>query len=329
MSMGTASSFPRKKLSLGATVYADFWYILGKLASPHHTYTVLVRVYDSQLFLKSYAQGVVAIGDLCHHQYEWQEKSGWRAVRFSPERADFEFENWNAVWIDRNVLSLTLSTAHTHISIHAQSAFPSVRLYEDNVDASSPSHGWAYREMQTSGVLVRHGHAVESVTGTLWYEYGNSSLFLKTYDLLPYDCMHIFLYNGSSLCFFLAEEWALSRSIDAVFITPSNERMTLSRNEFIWQPRAYWESPVSGVSYPVAGRFQSRKIGCDLMMSVAYPGQEIPGRGPLSERYLLAWGYARGTIYNMNTQGDVYFHFKREQRLLRRLIAETARVIYE
>ncbi len=158
-------------------------------------------------------------------------------------------------------------------------------------DAAHASHYYSQPQLAVSGTVQRKGRT-QTVTGTAWLDHEWSETLMPA-DAVGWDWIGMNLHNGAALTAFRLRRadgtavwaggsWRAGPQTAAVPVAPSKATATVSTaasphalpaastaaqtfgpNEVVWQPLAWWVSPLSGARYPVrwavvtpAGRFE-------------------------------------------------------------------------
>ncbi|MBY0465267.1 MAG: carotenoid 1,2-hydratase [Burkholderiales bacterium] len=153
--------------------------------------------------------------------------------------------------------------------------------------AAHASHYYSQPQLAVTGTVQRKGRT-HTVTGTAWLDHEWSETLMPT-DAVGWDWIGMNLHNGAALTVFRLRRadgtavWAggswrtgpqtatspryASASADAAphhaLPTASPAAQAFGADEVVWQPLAWWVSPLSGARYPVrwavttpAGRFE-------------------------------------------------------------------------
>ena len=150
-------------------------------------------------------------------------------------------------------------------------------------DAAHASHYYSQPQLAVTGTVQRKGRT-QPVTGTAWLDHEWSETLMPT-DAVGWDWIGMNLHSGAALTAFRLRRadgtavWAggswragpqpaasatvsTAASPQAVLATPTASQ-AFGPQEVVWQPLAWWVSPLSGARYPVrwavatpAGRFE-------------------------------------------------------------------------
>ncbi len=158
-------------------------------------------------------------------------------------------------------------------------------------DAAHASHYYSQPQLAVSGTVQRKGRT-QTVTGTAWLDHEWSETLMPA-DAVGWDWIGMNLHNGAALTAFrlrradgtavwASGSWRAGPQAAASPVAPSKASATVSTaasphalpaastaaqafgpHDVVWQPLAWWVSPLSGARYPVrwavvtpAGRFE-------------------------------------------------------------------------
>lgn len=158
-------------------------------------------------------------------------------------------------------------------------------------DAAHASHYYSQPQLAVSGTVQRKGRT-QTVTGTAWLDHEWSETLMPA-DAVGWDWIGMNLHNGAALTAFRLRRadgtavwaggsWRAGPQAAASPVAPSKASATVSTaasphalsaastaaqafepHDVVWQPLAWWVSPLSGARYPVrwavttpAGRFE-------------------------------------------------------------------------
>lgn len=129
-------------------------------------------------------------------------------------------------------------------------------------DAAHASHYYSQPQLAVTGTVQRKGRT-QAVTGTAWLDHEWSETLMPD-DAVGWDWIGMNLHNGAALTAFRlrrANETAVWAG--GSWRNASESVQAFGADEVVWQPLAWWVSPLSGARYPVrwavatpAGRFE-------------------------------------------------------------------------
>ena len=137
-------------------------------------------------------------------------------------------------------------------------------------DATHASHYYSQPQLAVTGTVQRKGRT-QPVTGTAWLDHEWSETLMPA-DAVGWDWIGMNLHNGAALTAFRLRRadgtavWAggswRAGPQPAASVGPTASQ-SFGPQEVVWQPLAWWVSPLSGARYPVrwavatpAGRFE-------------------------------------------------------------------------
>jgi predicted secreted hydrolase len=137
-------------------------------------------------------------------------------------------------------------------------------------DVAHASHYYSQPQLAVTGTVQRKGRR-QPVTGTAWLDHEWSETLMPA-DALGWDWIGMNLHNGAALTAFRLRRadgtavWAggswRAGPQPAASVGPTASQ-SFGPQEVVWQPLAWWVSPLSGARYPVrwavatpAGRFE-------------------------------------------------------------------------
>jgi len=165
---------------------------------------------------------------------------------------------------------------------------------------------YSFTRLKTSGRL-QIGELSLPVSGLGWMDHEFSSAYLAP-DLSGWDWFSIQLSDGSEVMLFALRhaDGGISPVSSGTYIDRDGSLKHLAQSDFILEAGAPWQSPRSGIRYPLEWKIRIRPLGLQLDIAAALPDQEIRTEQTTGVTYWEGSIYASGTRNGQPVEGRGY-----------------------
>ena len=228
---------------------------------------------------------------------------------YQPEPFSLWLEDWSVVseGPDFFPLRLTAGTEEGELGLTLTPLKDPVSHGEDGLDRKGPeagnaSHYYSFTRLQATGE-IRVGQREDRVDGLAWMdrEWGTSAL---SRSLEGWDWFALQLSDGRDLMYYrLRSAQGGSSPYSAGSLVEADGRhRALSPQDVSVAVLEYWQSPVSGVRYPVSWQLAVPEAGLSLEIRPLLPQQELD----LTVRYWEGAVVVTGTGQSQGLSGRGY-----------------------
>ncbi|NNE71278.1 MAG: carotenoid 1,2-hydratase, partial [Rhodothermales bacterium] len=153
------------------------------------------------------------------------------------------------------------------------------------------SHYYSITRLDASGT-VRVGEEVAEVGGASWFDREWSTSLLSE-DQEGWDWFSLQLDSGEDLMYFRLRS-DIQDYVDGSLVATDGSRVDLDPDGIGLEVTDSWQSPRTGIRYPIAWRMQIPERGMDLTIEAALPNQELETRITYWEGMVRVSGTRRG-----------------------------------
>lgn len=268
------------------------------------------RFTPTQLLIAHAAISDVREGKLLHDQR--MARAGFDLVRANEAKLDVAINNWRLNMQPDGSLVANIPARNFTLTLNLSpsATYPTPLLQGKNgysqkgIRPQEASYYYSMPQLRTSGTLTKNGQ-VQKLSGTAWFDHEWSSEVLSA-DAQGWDWVGVNLENGGALMAFQMRNvkgdkplWAA-----ATLFTPNAPTQYFGADEVRFTPSNTWQSPSSGIKWPVAQTLSLRgQAATTWQIAPTMPNQELDSRLTTGTVY---WEGAMQLQQNNKTVGRGY-----------------------
>ncbi len=223
-----------------------------------------------------------ALSDLGSRRFRYFERVSRQALGQAGARTD-AFRVWNGDWEvsgDGAMQRLRAQDGDAGVDLTLTALKPPVVHGRDGVSQKGEgrghaSHYYSLTRLRTEGRLTVRGRTVR-VTGSSWMDHEFASTQLAA-DQVGWDWFSLQLGDGTELMLYLIrlQGGAPDRHSAGTWVAADGAATPLGRADFTVEVLERWRSPRSKGEYPVRWRVKVPALGMDVVVTPAFPDQEL------------------------------------------------------
>jgi predicted secreted hydrolase len=332
---GYAFSFPRDHYSHD-DFRTEWWYYTGHLRAAgggEYGYQVTffrsgvaeTRSNPSRWAAKNVYLAHFAISDIPRATFRYFERVS-RAGLGQAGASDREFHVWIGDWEatgDGTAQRLRAKEGEFAVDLMLASEKPPVIHGENGISRKGEgrghaSHYYSLTRLRTEGTLTVRGKT-SPVSGLSWmdHEFGSTQLYP---DQVGWDWFGLQLDDGTELMLYLIRK-ATGRPDPysaGTFVEAQGRTVRLRQADFTAEVLDRWKSPRGKGIYPMKWRLRVPPIGLDLLVTPAFPDQELDTAKSTRVIYWEGAAFAEGTIRGRPARGRGYVEMTGYAELFRK-----------
>lgn len=216
------------------------------------------RFAPTQMLIAHAAISDVREGKLLHDQR--MARAGFDVAGASETKLDVAISNWRLNMQADGSLVANISARDFTLTLNLSpnAAYPTPLLQGKNgysqkgIRPQEASYYYSMPQLRTTGTLIKNGKA-QKLNGTAWFDHEWSSEVLSA-DAQGWDWVGVNLENGGALMAFQMRSAKSDKPLwaAATLVTPNAPTQYFGADEVRFTPTQNWQSPSSGIKWPVA-----------------------------------------------------------------------------
>ncbi len=243
------------------------------------------RFAPTQMLIAHAAISDVREGKLLHDQR--MARAGFSLAGADQTKLDVAINNWllNMQADGRLVANIPARDFTLTLNLSPSAAYPTPLLQGKNgysqkgVRPQEASYYYSMPQLRATGTLTRNGK-VQKLNGTAWFDHEWSSEVLSA-DAQGWDWVGVNLENGGALMAFQMRSTKGDKPLwaAATLVTPNAPTQYFGAGEVRFTPNQIWQSPTSGIKWPIAQTISLRNQAATTWQIVPnMPNQELDSR---------------------------------------------------